>query len=95
MKALDQQDDPNEWCLFIDSSKMCLKAALFYNVNEYPSLPIAHVIHMEGLYDNVIPFLMKHIMILVNIVGTSVETSERSYFSLVTARLYEILWFPL
>jgi hypothetical protein len=36
-----------EWRLFIDSSLVSLKAVLIHNGNKYPSIPLAHAVHMK------------------------------------------------
>ncbi|XP_022826353.1 peptidyl-prolyl cis-trans isomerase G-like [Spodoptera litura] len=40
MAKLDHQHSPDEWRLFIDSSKTSLKAVLLHNGNQYPSIPV-------------------------------------------------------
>ncbi|KAL6487813.1 hypothetical protein MHYP_G00044390 [Metynnis hypsauchen] len=45
--------NPNEWCLFIDSSCKSLKAVLLHNGNKYPSLPVAHSVHLTEEYTSV------------------------------------------
>ena len=44
---------PSEWRLFIGSSSKSLKAVLLQNGNKYPSLPLAHSVHLEETYENV------------------------------------------
>ena len=44
--------NPSDWCLFIDSSKWSLKGVLLNNGNKYPSIPIAHSVHLKESYDN-------------------------------------------
>ena len=44
---------PSEWRLFIDSSSKSLKAVLLHNGNKYPSLPLAHSVHLKETYENV------------------------------------------
>jgi hypothetical protein len=39
--------------LFIDSSKVSLKAVLLHNGNKYPSVPLAHAVNMKESYENV------------------------------------------
>lgn len=39
--------NPEEWKLFIDSSKKKLKAALLHNGNVLHSIPISHAIPMK------------------------------------------------
>lgn len=43
----------NDWRLFIDSSSRSLKAVLLHNGNVYPSIPIAHSVHLKEDYNNV------------------------------------------
>jgi hypothetical protein len=43
----------SEWRLFIDSSKVSLKAVLLHNGNIYPSIPVGYSTHMKETYDNV------------------------------------------
>ena len=45
--------DPNEWRLFLDSSKRSLKCVLLHNGNIYGSIPIGHSVLMKEKYDNV------------------------------------------
>ncbi|KAL6477291.1 hypothetical protein MHYP_G00131260 [Metynnis hypsauchen] len=45
--------NPNEWRLFIDSSCKRLKAVLLHNGNKYPSLPVAHSVHLKEEYTSV------------------------------------------
>jgi hypothetical protein len=50
--ALGQYHNPGEWRLFIDSSRLSLKAALLHNGNEKPSILLAFAAHMKESYDN-------------------------------------------
>jgi hypothetical protein len=52
MNALGMTHHPNEWRLFIDSSKLSLKAVLLHIGNKYPSIPIGHTVHMKETYAN-------------------------------------------
>ena len=45
--TLGQKHEPSNWRLFIDSSKLSLKAVLLHNGNKFPSVPIAHSFHMK------------------------------------------------
>ena len=47
MAALTVKHDPDEWRLFIDSSKTSLKAVLLHNGNVLPTIPVGHAIHMK------------------------------------------------
>ncbi|GFW48123.1 uncharacterized protein TNCV_3076631 [Trichonephila clavipes] len=44
--------EPEEWRLFIDSSKRCLKAVLLHNGNRYASVPVGHSVHLKECYEN-------------------------------------------
>lgn len=52
MEAFIQQYDPNDWQLFIDSSKMGLEAVMVHNRNAYPAAPILCAMHMKELYED-------------------------------------------
>ena len=52
MNSLGIKYDPQEWRLFIDSSKLSLKAVLLHNGNQHPSIPVGHVVHMNETYEN-------------------------------------------
>lgn len=43
---------PDEWRLFIDSSKRSLKAVLLHVGNKYPSIPLAHAANMKETYES-------------------------------------------
>ena len=45
-----------EWRLFIDSSKLSLKAVLLHNENCLPSILIGHAVHMKETYVNMKAF---------------------------------------
>jgi hypothetical protein len=51
-EALGHQHDPTEWHLFIDSSKVSLKAVLIYNGNKFPCVALAHAANMKQSYGN-------------------------------------------
>ncbi|GFS88360.1 uncharacterized protein TNCV_1751171 [Trichonephila clavipes] len=44
--------EPEEWGLFIDSSKRSLKAVLRHNGNRYASVPVGHSVHLKECYEN-------------------------------------------
>lgn len=48
-----QNYQPNDWRLFIDSSKRNLKCVLLHNGNKYGSIPIAHSTTLKEEYTNV------------------------------------------
>ena len=47
--SLGLPHNPSDWRLFIDSSKRSLKGVLLHNGNKYPSIPIAHSVHLKEL----------------------------------------------
>lgn len=49
--------DPNEWRLFIDSSKLSLKAVLLHHGNNKPSVPVAHAVNMKETYESMVMLL--------------------------------------
>ncbi|XP_022919297.2 uncharacterized protein [Onthophagus taurus] len=51
MREMDILYRPNEWRLFIDSSKISLKAVLLHQTNTKPSVPIAYSIETKETYD--------------------------------------------
>jgi hypothetical protein len=60
MEAVGHQHNTPEWRLFIDSSKVSLKAVLLHNGNKYPSVPLAHAVNMKESYENT-KFLLEKI----------------------------------
>ena len=50
--SLGLPHNPSDWRLFIDSSKRSLKDVLLHKENKYPSIPIAHYVHLKESYDN-------------------------------------------
>ncbi|UYV66554.1 hypothetical protein LAZ67_4002056 [Cordylochernes scorpioides] len=59
MEALGHDHDTEEWRLFIDSSKISMKAVLLHNGNKSPSVPIAHASNMKETYENMKLLLKK------------------------------------
>lgn len=53
IETLGHEYDTDKWRLFIDSSKVSLKAVLLYNGNKIPSVPLAHATNMKESYDNI------------------------------------------
>jgi hypothetical protein len=52
MEVLGHKSNPDQWHLFIDSSKVSLKVALPHNGNRFPSVPLAHAANMKESYEN-------------------------------------------
>ena len=63
MNELGVQHCPEEWRLFIDSSKSSLKAVLLHNGNDYPSGQVGHSVYMRESFENMV-FLLDHIKYL-------------------------------
>jgi len=51
--ALGIKHDAQECRLFIGSWKLSLKAVLLHNGHQHPSIPVGHVVHMKGTYENI------------------------------------------
>jgi hypothetical protein len=47
MEKFNIEYDVNEWRLFIDSSKISLKAVLLHNGSKYASVPVGHSVHLK------------------------------------------------
>jgi hypothetical protein len=52
LDALGKKHKTEEWSLFIDFSKLSLKAVLLHSGNIHPSIPIGHPVHMKETYEN-------------------------------------------
>jgi hypothetical protein len=52
MQTLNINHSPLDWRLFIDSSKLSLKAVLLHNGNTLPSIPVGHEVHNKQSYEN-------------------------------------------
>jgi len=52
MQTLIIHHNPLDWRLFIDSSKLSLKAVPLHNGNTLPSIPVGHSMHNEESYEN-------------------------------------------
>ena len=61
MQELRNSYKPEERRLFIDLSKLSLKAVLLHNGNMVPSIPVGYAAHMQETYEN-----MKHLLECIN-----------------------------
>jgi len=52
MEVLGHEYNPDQWRLFIDSSKVSLRLVLLHNGNRFPSVPLAHAANMKGSYES-------------------------------------------
>lgn len=55
MTALNIVHNPDEWRLFVDSSKKSLTAVLLHNANVLASISVSHAVPYE-MYDNMKTF---------------------------------------
>jgi len=56
MQKLGYSHRSEEWRLFIDLSKLSLKAVLLHNVNTLPSISVGYAAHMNETYENMKQF---------------------------------------
>ena len=61
MQGFEYSHRPEEWRLFIDSSKLSLKTVLLHNENILPSIPVGYAAHMKETYEN-----MKNLLQSIN-----------------------------
>jgi len=52
MEVLGHEYNPDQWRLFIDSSKVSLKLVLLQNGNRFPSISLAHAANMKESYES-------------------------------------------
>jgi len=52
MEALGHEYNPDQWRLFIYSSKVSLKVVLLHNRNKFHSVPLAHTANMQESYES-------------------------------------------
>ena len=52
MASLDISYELDKWRLFVDWSKVSLKAVLLYNGSVLPAIPLAHAFHIKETYEN-------------------------------------------
>ena len=51
MEVLVHECNPDQWRLFIDSSKVSLKVVLLHIGNKFPSVPLAHAANRKESYE--------------------------------------------
>ena len=61
MQTLNINHNSLDQRLFVDSSKLSLKAVLLHNGNTLPSIPVGHSVHKKESYEN-----MKFLMEVIN-----------------------------
>ena len=52
MEGLQPEHPSGQWRLFIDTSEVSLKAVLLHNGSKFPSVPLAHAVHMKEMNEN-------------------------------------------
>ena len=52
MEVLGHVYNPDQWRLFIDSSKVSLKVVLLHNGNKFSPVPLAHAANMKESYES-------------------------------------------
>jgi hypothetical protein len=53
MEVPGHEYNPDQWCLFTDSSKVSLKVVLLHNGNSCTSVPLAHAANMKESYESI------------------------------------------
>ena len=53
MQTLNINHNPLDWRLYIDLSKLSLKAFPLHNGNTLPSIPVGLIVHNRKLYENI------------------------------------------
>jgi hypothetical protein len=51
MQELKLEHTSGQWTLFVDPSKVSMKAVLLRNGNKFPSIPQAHAFNVKETYD--------------------------------------------
>jgi len=59
MEVLGHVYNPDQWHLFIYSSKVSLKVVLLHNGNRFPSVPLVHAASMKESYESMKLLLVK------------------------------------
>jgi len=52
LEVLSREYNPDQWRLFIDSSKVSLKVVLLHNGNKFPTVPLAHSANMKESHES-------------------------------------------
>jgi len=52
MEVLGHEFNPDQWCLFTDSSKVSLNVVILHNGNKFPTVPLVHAANMKESYDS-------------------------------------------
>jgi hypothetical protein len=73
MEVLGHEYNPDQWCLFIDTSKVSLTVVLLHNGNRFHSIPLTHAANMKETYESMKLLLGK---IMTNLSGSYVVISR-------------------
>jgi len=52
MEVFGLEYNTDQWCFFIDSSKVSLKVVLLHNGNRFPSVSLAYAANMKESYES-------------------------------------------
>jgi hypothetical protein len=52
MEVLGHEYNPDQWHLFIDSSKVSMKVVFLHNRNRFPSVHLAHAANIRESYES-------------------------------------------
>ena len=52
VEVLGREYNPDQWLVFIDSSKVSLKVVLLHKGNRFPSVPLAHAANTKESYES-------------------------------------------
>jgi hypothetical protein len=63
MEELQLEHTSGQWRLFIDLSKVSVKAVLLLNGNKFASIPLVHAIDMKGTYKYLEVLLQKNVVL--------------------------------
>jgi hypothetical protein len=56
MGELQLEHSSDQWRILTDSSRVSLKAVLLHNGNKFPSILLAHAVHVEKKYEMFLGF---------------------------------------
>ena len=83
------QYQPEEWRLFIDSSKRSLKAVLVHNGNQFASIPLAHSTTLKEKYEAV-KYLLEKIRYCQHEWMICVDLKMVNFFVGTAARFHQV-----
>jgi len=75
MEVLRHEYNPDQWLLFIDSSKVSLKVFLLHKGNRFPSVPLHHASNMEEIFIKAWSYCWERLS-MTNLIGHYVVISR-------------------